>query len=181
MKLLLTLFTSFFKVGIMTFGGGIAMLPILEKEIVDKKKWATKEELLDYYAVGQCTPGIIAVNTATFIGHKTKGIWGGIVATLGVITPSVIIILVLASVLKNIIGIPYVQSAFNGIRVAVCALVVTSVIGLIKKGIKDYIGMVIGVLTFCLIAFLNLSPVYIIICAIAIGVTLSLIKEGKSK
>ena len=101
MKLFLELFISFFKVGIITFGGGLSMLPNLEREIVDNKKWATREELLDYYAVGQCTPGIIAVNTATFIGHKTKGILGGIFATLGMISPSVIIILILALFLNN--------------------------------------------------------------------------------
>ncbi len=179
MKILIELFVSFFKVGIMTFGGGISMLPILEKEIVDKKKWATREELLDYYAVGQCTPGIIAVNTATFIGHKKKGTAGGIFSTLGVITPSVIIILIIASFLKNLTDIPFVQSAFNGIRVAVCALVISSVAGLIKKGIKDYIGVIIAIITFMVIAFLSLSPVWIVLMAIITGITVKSIKEAK--
>lgn len=179
MKKLIELFISFFKVGIMTFGGGISMLPILEGEIVDKKNWATKEELLDYYAVGQCTPGIIAVNTATFIGHKQKGIWGGIFATLGVITPSVIIILIIASFLKNFTDIPFVQSAFNGIRVAVCALVISSVIGLIKKGIKDYIGIIIALITFIIVAFFPVSPVWIVLGAILTGIIAKSLKEGK--
>lgn len=170
MKELFTLFTSFFKVGIMTFGGGLSMLPILEKEIVENKKWATKEELLDYYAVGQCTPGIIAVNTATFIGHKTKGVTGGIIATLGVICPSVIIILILAAFLKSLSAISYVKSAFAGIRVAVCALVISSVIGLIKKGIKDALGIVIALVSFFLIVLFDLSPIYIVIGAIISGI-----------
>ena len=179
MKILTELFLIFFKIGIMTFGGGIAMLPILEREIIDKKKWATKEELLDYYAVGQCTPGIIAVNTATFIGHKLKGISGGIAATLGVITPSVIIILIIASFLKNLTDIPFIQSAFNGIRVAVCALIISSVTGLIKKGIKDYTGIIIALVTFMVIVLFSVSPIWIVIAAIITGITAKSIKEVK--
>lgn len=179
MKILTELFLIFFKIGIMTFGGGIAMLPILEREIIDKKKWATKEELLDYYAVGQCTPGIIAVNTATFIGHKLKGISGGIAATLGVITPSVTIILIIASFLKNLTDIPFIQSAFNGIRVAVCALIISSVTGLIKKGIKDYTGIIIALVTFMVIVLFSVSPIWIVIAAIITGITAKSIKEVK--
>ncbi len=179
MKILTELFLIFFKIGIMTFGGGIAMLPILEREIIDKKKWATKEELLDYYAVGQCTPGIIAVNTATFIGHKLKGISGGIAATLGVITPSVTIILIIASFLKNLTDIPFIQSAFNGIRVAVCALIISSVTGLIKKGIKDYTGIIIALVTFMVIVLSSVSPIWIVIAAIITGITAKSIKEVK--
>ena len=110
------LFWTFAKVGVMTFGGGYAMLPILQREVVENKGWATDQELADYFAVGQCTPGVIAVNTATFIGHKTRGSWGGIVATLGVIFPSLIIITLLAGVIQNFSGIKTVQSAFAGIR-----------------------------------------------------------------
>ena len=121
MKLLWELFRSFFMIGAMTFGGGYAMLPMLEREIVNKHKWGTQEELLDYFAIGQCTPGIIAVNTATFVGHKVKGVWGGIAATLGVVSPSLIIITVIAMVLENFMDILWVQNAFAGIRVAVCA------------------------------------------------------------
>ena len=179
MKILTELFLIFFKIGIMTFGGGIAMLPILEREIIDKKKWATKEELLDYYAVGQCTPGIIAVNTATFIGHKLKGISGGIAATLGVITPSVIIILIIASFLKNLTDIPFIQSTFNGIRVAVCALIISSVTGLIKKGIKDYTGIIIALVAFMVIVLFSVSPIWIVIAAIITGITAKSIKEVK--
>jgi len=155
------------------------MLPILEREIVDNKKWATKEELIDYYAVGQCTPGIIAVNTATFIGHKVKGIMGGIFATLGVVFPSVIIILILASFLKNLTSISYVQSAFGGISVAVCVLVISSVFGLIKKGIKDSLGIIIAISSFLLIVFLDVSPVFIVLAAIVTGIVANIKKEVK--
>ena len=179
MKLFLELFISFFKVGIMTFGGGLSMLPNLEREIVDNKNWATREELLDYYAVGQCTPGIIAVNTATFIGHKTKGVLGGIVATLGMICPSLIIILILALFLNNFASIPVVQSAFAGIRVAVCALVITSVLGLIKKGIKDFLGIIVALATFFVMVIAKISPIIIVVLAITIGISYNVIKEKR--
>lgn len=179
MKLIFQLFISFFKIGIMTFGGGMAMLPILEREVVDKRNWATREELLDYYAVSQCTPGIIAVNVATFIGHKLKGIKGGIIATVGVVCPSVIIILIIATFLKTFSSIVAVKKAFNGIRVAVCALVISTVIGLCKKGIKDFLGIIIAVLTFGIIVAFNLSPIYVVVCAVIIGISYNLIKEGK--
>ena len=109
------LFGTFAKVGVMTFGGGYAMLPILQREIVEDRHWATEEELMDYYAVGQCTPGIIAVNTATFIGQKKAGIAGGIMATLGVVFPSIVIIFLIASVLTHFADAPVVRHAFAGI------------------------------------------------------------------
>ena len=130
MKELFDLFWTFCKIGALTFGGGYAMLPLIQREIVENKKWSTEKEILDYYAVGQCTPGVIAVNTATFIGFKLKGIVGGIVATLGVIFPSLIIILIIASFLQSFADLSIVQSAFAGIRVAVVALIITTVIKL---------------------------------------------------
>ena len=119
MKELLNLFLLFAKIGATTFGGGYAMLPIIEREIVDKRHWATIEELMDYYAIGQCTPGIIAINTATFIGEKRRGITGGIIATLGFVTPALIVITVIAAVLQNFAEYAAVQNAFAGIRVCV--------------------------------------------------------------
>ena len=113
------LFIAFAKVGVLTFGGGYAMIPILERELVDNHSWATNEELMDYYAVGQCTPGIIAVNTATFVGKKVAGVPGGIVASLGVVAPSVVIITLIAGILTSFADIPAVKSAFGGIRVCV--------------------------------------------------------------
>lgn len=168
MNIFLELFTSFAKVGVMTFGGGYAMIPILEREIVDNKGWATSEELMDYYAVGQCTPGIIAVNTATFIGHKLKGTLGGIFATLGVVFPSVVIICIIAGLLTNFADIPAVQSAFAGIRVCVCVLIFNAVVKLWKGAIKDKGALVLCLAVFILSVFLNISPiVFVILCACA--------------
>ena len=165
MKELFDLFWTFCKIGALTFGGGYAMLPIIQREIVENKKWSTEKEILDYYAVGQCTSGVIAVNTATFIGFKLKGIIGGIFATLGVVFPSLIIILVIASFLQNFADMTIVQNAFAGIRVAVVALIITTVMKLLKSSVKDFLGIIIAILTFIISAFLGLSPVYVVIAA----------------
>lgn len=180
MKEIISLFTSFFKIGIMTFGGGYAMLPMLERELVDKKKYVTMEEIMDYYAVGQCTPGVIAVNVATFIGYKRKGIIGGIFATLGVIFPSIIIITLLASVLQMVAGHPIVEHAFAGISVAVCALIVQAIFKLSKSGIKDLMTVIIAAVAFWLSIF-KVSPIIIIVLAGVIGVTVKLLLDKKNK
>ena len=165
---LLSLFLSFAKVGVMTFGGGYAMIPILEREIVDKQGWASSEELMDYYAVGQCTPGVIAVNTATFIGYKIAGPLGGIVATLGVVFPSVVIICIIAGVLTNFADIPAVKSAFTAIRVCVCVLIFNAVLKLWKGAVKDKAGLVLFLIVFILSLFFDISPVvFVVMCAMA--------------
>ena len=164
------LFLTFARIGGLTFGGGYAMLPMLQKEVVETKKWATEEELLDYYAVGQCTPGIIAVNVATFIGQKTRGVLGGIVATLGVVAPSFVIILVLASLINHFAEYEVVAHALAGIRVAVAALIVSAIIKLWKKGVKDLLGIIICALVVLLSLVLNVSPVIIVIVAMLFGV-----------
>lgn len=169
MKELFDLFWTFCKIGALTFGGGYAMLPLIQREIVENKKWSTEKEILDYYAVGQCTPGVIAVNTATFIGYKLRGIIGGIVATLGVIFPSIVIILIIATFLQNFADLAIVQSAFAGIRVAVVALIITTVVKLIKSSIKDYLGVIISIIAFVISAFIGLSPVYVVIAAALTG------------
>ena len=169
MKELFDLFWTFCKIGALTFGGGYAMLPLIQREIVENKKWSTEKEILDYYAVGQCTPGVIAVNTATFIGYKLRGIIGGIVATLGVIFPSIVIILIIATFLQNFADLAIVQSAFAGIRVAVGALIITTVVKLIKSSIKDYLGVIIAIIAFVISAFIGLSPVYVVIAAALTG------------
>ena len=128
MRELWELFWTFAKIGVVTFGGGLSMLPVLQREIVEKRAWASEDELLDYYAIGQCTPGVIAVNTATFVGNKRKGISGGIVATLGLVFPSLIIITLIAAFLRNISELEAVQNAFAGIRACVCVLVSHAVI-----------------------------------------------------
>jgi chromate transporter len=165
---LLSLFLSFAKVGVMTFGGGYAMIPILEREIVDKQGWASSEELMDYYAVGQCTPGVIAVNTATFIGYKIAGVPGGIAATLGVVFPSVVIICVIAGILTNFADIPAVKSAFKAIRVCVCVLIFNAVLKLWKGAVKDKAGLVLFLIVFLLSLFFDISPVvFVVFCALA--------------
>ncbi len=163
-----TLFISFAKVGVMTFGGGYAMLPILEREVVKNHNWTTSEQMLDYYAVGQCTPGLIAVNVSTFIGYKKRGILGAIVATLGMVFPSLVIITALASVLKMFQDNVYVKKAFAGIRVAVCALMVTAV-GLVRKAVSNIPTAIVAVAALLLQVLLGVSPVIIVICAVTFG------------
>lgn len=166
------LVVSFFKIGIMTFGGGYAMLPMLQRELVENRKWVTEEEILNYFAIGQCTPGVIAVNTATFVGYKRCKIPGAIFATIGVVLPSMIIITVIAAVLSNFAHIPAVQHAFAGIRIAVSALIVASVIKLIKTNIKSIAQIIIAVAAFVLVAVFGQNPVFAVIGAAVAGLCL---------
>ncbi|MCQ2969220.1 MAG: chromate transporter [Clostridium sp.] len=179
MKVLIDLFFTFCRIGGLTFGGGYAMLPMIQKEIVEEKKWATEEEVLDYYAVGQCTPGIIAVNTATFIGYKVQGIIGAIVATLGVVFPSLIIITIIAALLKNFANYTIVQYAFSGIRVVVIGLIINAILKLAKTSIKSSTTLIIAIIAFVLVAFINLSPIYIVIAAASIGLISKFIRSKK--
>lgn len=170
MKELWELFWTFAKMGVMTFGGGMAMLPILQREVVENKHWATEEELTDYFAIGQCTPGIIAVNTATFIGQKQKGAAGGIVATLGVVFPSVVIISILAGLITNFSHLAWVKNAFAGIQVCVCVLIFNAVRKLLKKSVVDKRTAVIFVLVLAGGVFLSVSPVWFVIAAALAGI-----------
>ena len=195
----LDLFLTFARIGGLTFGGGMAMLPILQREVVEKKGWATDDELTDYYAIGQCTPGIIAVNTATFIGYKYKGFWGGICATLGVVFPSLIIITLLAAFLSNFADIPVVQHALAGVNSCVVALIATSVIKLGKSSLKNKASWCIfgAVLTLACLGQLVtdvsfpgaagklidalLSPAPLVVCAGLAGYLLFFRKGGEDK
>lgn len=170
MNIFLDLFLTFFKIGIFTFGGGYAMLPLLEKEIVDKKKWVSREEILDYYAIGQATPGIIAVNTSTFCGFSKAGNLGAIVASLGFIFPSIVIITVIAKFLNEFSHLAFIQYAFSGIRVAVCALVLNTIINLVKKNADTKIKFLVFVLTFLSIVTLSISPVLVVIIVGVFGI-----------
>lgn len=162
------MFWAFFRMGAMTFGGGYAMLPIMKEELIEKTGWITEEELLDYYAIGQCTPGIIAVNTATFVGNKLKGVRGGIVATAGMVMPSLIIIMVIASFLQNFAHIPQVQDAFSGIRIVVVALILSTVIDLWKKGVKNAFGIAIVAFVVVVSFIPGFNSVYsVVLCAVA--------------
>ena len=170
MSTLFELFFTFAKIGIMTFGGGYAMLPILQREVVKNKKWATDEELTDYFAIGQCTPGVIAVNTATFIGQKNKGTLGGIVATLGVVFPSLIIISILAGIITNFADFAPVQNAFAGIRVCVTVLIFNAVWKLWKSSVVDKPTMIIFILVAVVAYFTNVSPAVFVVISALMGI-----------
>lgn len=170
MNMLLDLFLTFAKVGVMTFGGGYAMLPILQREVVENKHWAAEEELVDYFAIGQCTPGVIAVNTATFVGQKLKGIAGGIIATLGVVFPSLVIISLLAGVISAFSHLQWVQHAFGGIRICVCILICNAVVKLYKKAVVDKLTLVVFLLVALGAYFLSVSPVLFVVLSAVIGI-----------
>ena len=166
---LLELFFAFFRTGIFTFGGGLAMMPMLQKELIEKKHWLTEEDLIDYYAIGQSTPGIIAVNVATFVGYRQAGILGAIVATLGIISPSIIIITILAGTINSISEYPRVQAALKGINVAVAALLTTVIIKFAKKTIKNVWNVLYMLVAFVCIFFFKVPSFIIIIVAITLG------------
>ena len=180
MNILPELYLTFARMGAVTFGGGYAMLPMLQREVVEKKHWATEEEMMDYYAISQCTPGVISVNAATFIGRKQAGIPGGILATLGVITPSLIIITILAAVLSNFADIPTVQHAFAGIRVAVFVLILDAVVKLAKKAVTDlFTGMLFAAVFLCAV-FFDISPVIYVVGAAVLAAVFKTI-TGRAK
>ena len=163
------LFFAFFRTGLFTFGGGLAMMPMLQKELIDKKHWLTEEDLIDYYAVGQSTPGIIAVNVATFVGYRQAGILGGIIATLGIISPSIIIITILAGTINSISEYPRVQAALKGINVAVAALLTTVIIKFAKKTIKNVWNVLFMLIAFACVFWFKVPSFIIILAAITIG------------
>lgn len=181
MKELWKLFIVFAKIGGFTFGGGLAMLPLLQKEVVESQHWATEEELMDYYAVGQCTPGIIAVNTATFIGYKQKGILGGIFATLGVITPSMFIITFIAICMQYFLEVEAVRHIFAGVRICVCVLIFNAVIKLVKKSVVNTATAVIFLGVFVLSFFTSISAGILVVGAGLVGFVLMKNKGGKVK
>lgn len=176
MKELLDLFFTFARIGGFTFGGGYAMLPMLQKEVVEGRKWATEDELMDYYAIGQCTPGIIAVNTATFVGCKLRGVIGGIMATLGVIAPSLVIITIIAAFLKNFAEFAIVKNAFAGIRICVVALIIQAVIKLGKKSVKDMWTALIFLIILALALFLPIDTYFLVLGAGVLGIVFSQLK-----
>ena len=191
------LFATFAKIGACTFGGGYAMLPILQRELVEKRNWATEEELSDYFAIGQCTPGIIAVNTATFVGCKRKGASGGVVATLGLVFPCLVIIMAIAAFLQNFAQLPVVIHAFNGVRACVCALILSSVLKLFRSSVVDKPTLILFCVVLVLAAagtFLTpppgaagavfgfvTSPIVLVVAAGAAGLCIRAAKGGRTK
>lgn len=176
---ILQLFWVFAKIGAVTFGGGLAMLPILQRELVQKLGWSTEDELLDYYAIGQCTPGIIAVNVATFVGYKRKGILGGVASTLGVIFPSVVIITIIAAFIQDFLEYEVVKYAFAGIRVCVVVLIIDAVTTLFKKAVVDLSTAVIFAGAAVVSVFTSVPVAVIVIAAAAMGLSISLIRKRR--
>lgn len=181
MKELIDLYLTFARIGGFTFGGGYAMLPMLQKEVVDARHWATEDEIMDYYAIGQCTPGIIAVNTATFVGYKVKGIAGGIFATLGLVSPSIVIITIIAAFLKNFAQYAVVKNAFAGIRICVVVLIIQAVIKLGKKSVKDLWTALIFSLVVILGMFTPIATYLYVLGAGVLGILFSQLKKVTSR
>ena len=187
LKTLFQLFWVFSKIGAVMFGGGYAMLPILTRELVEKLEWTTEEELLDCFAISQCTPGVIAVNVATFIGNKRKGFLGGLCATLGVVFVPTIIILIIAMFLANFAQNEYVKDALKGISVCVCVLILNAITKLWGKSVVDKTTFVLFLIAFLLSAsslvFANfsISPVLLVLCGGIVGIFLNKTKGGKKK
>ncbi len=179
LKLCLKLFMVFFRIGAFTFGGGYAMIPLISEETVNKRKWISESDILDIIAIAESTPGPIAINSATFVGYRVAGFWGAFGATLGVVTPSFIIILVISYILNIFKSLKAVQYAFNGIRAGVLALIIKAVYKMYKacpKGIFYYIAMVIA---FVAIALLNIDVIYCVIAFAIIGLIYSLTIKGR--
>lgn len=167
---MIKLYLTFFKIGLFSFGGGYAMIGLLTKELCQKNQFCSEEELLDYYAIGQVTPGIIAVNTATFVGYKEKGILGAIVATLGIISPSIIIITILANILANYIDNPSFNHILNGIKLAIIVLMAEAIMNLFKKAVTNWFQLLVYLFILLLVLFTPISSVWIVVGLIVVGV-----------
>lgn len=176
-SILWELYSVFFRVGFFTIGGGYAMLPMLRKEVVERYGWATDEEMMDYFAIGQSTPGIIAINTSTFIGYKKAGILGAVFSTLGMVTPSWIIIISIAMFFEQFADNAYVQSAFMGIRVVVVVLILNAVIKMGKKSITNWVSLALAIGAFLYVVLTPLSPIYVVLASALIGVIMYTTKK----
>ncbi|MBR2829850.1 MAG: chromate transporter [Solobacterium sp.] len=178
---LLDLYLLFFRMGAVTFGGGYAMLPILRREIVQKRRWMTEEEIIDYYAVSQGLPGIISVNVGVFIGHKQHKVPGALAAAFGVVSPCIIIISLIYFLLSSFQDNLYVRHALNAISVCVAALILDAVLSMAKKGIKDIFGIILCLAVLYLSLFTDVSPILIIIASGILGVIVQSLKAGAAK
>lgn len=181
MKAYIDLFLTFLKIGCLTFGGGYAMVPILERELIKKRGWASMDEIMDYYTIAQVTPGIIAVNVSTFVGFKRKGPFGGLLATLGFVLPGVCFATAIALGLQSFAEYPAVQHAFTGIRVAVGALIIDTVVKLLKGVFKDAKSCIIFALAFAFSVSLKANPIFLVAAAGFAGFTLYQPKKEKEK
>jgi len=181
MKKLLELFVTFMKIGGFTFGGGYAMIPLIQKEAVENKKWVSDDDILDIVAIAESTPGPIAINSATFIGYKTAGVWGSFFATLGVVLPSFVIISLIAYLLKEFAHLKVVVYAFYGIRAGVLALVTKSLFTMYKKAPRGYAAMAISIVSLFCVAFLGINALVVIILSALVGYGIYVIKERRAK
>ncbi len=179
MKELIDIFFTSARVGAMTFGGGYAMLPILQKEVVEKKKWNTEEEILDYYALSQCLPGIIMVNTLVFVGQKKKGKMGAFASALGAVTPSFIIITIIATLLTAFADVPAVQSAFAGIRVCVCVLIFNSILKLWKSSVVDKKCLALFIIIAIGSLVVDITPIAFVLGAAVVGILIKVLGGKK--
>ena len=171
-KILLELFNCFFKIGAFTFGGGYAMIPLIEREVVDNKKWIERKEIVDVFALAQSLPGAIAINTSTFIGYKILGKVGAIVSTIGIILPSLIIITLIAMFFSVVRGNPVFEEIFDGISPAIVALILVAGIKIVKQSVKDKIGIIILLCTIVFITFFNMQAIFTIIGGALVGISI---------
>ncbi len=177
----LTLFWTFFKIGAFTFGGGYAMIPLIQKEVVENKKWITDDDILEIIAIAESTPGPIAINSATFVGYRVCGVLGSFFATLGVVLPSFVIILIISLILEEFQHITAVQYAFNGIRAGVLALLFKALWTMYKKCTKGLVSYILMASAFAATAFLDVPVLAVIIGCAVIGLVSSLVAERRNK
>jgi len=178
---LLQLFLTFFRIGAVSFGGGYAMLPMLQRELVETRHWVTEAELADYYAIGQCTPGIIAVNVATFVGYRQKKLLGSLVSTMGFLVPPLILITIIAAFITNFADLQLVKYAFSGIRVCVCVLILNAIIKLWKNAIVGRLALVLFAVIFVLAVFTSVSAPILVLGAGIFGLVLHFVRKEKQK
>ena len=171
------LYLMFLKIGSMMIGGGYSMLPLLIRELVEHHKIITEDELTDYMAVAQCTPGVIAINTATFVGYKVRRVWGAIIASLGVVTVPMILITLIAAVLKPLMQYEIVGHIFAGVRLAVCALITASVFKLFRKTVVNLTGFILFLTAFLFVCVGGISPVFIVLGAALVGLAWGVMKR----
>ena len=181
LKELFSFYMIFFRMSAVTFGGGYVMLPILRREFVDNRGWMDEETIMDYYALSQSLPGLIAVNVSVFIGYRYKGVLGAVVAALGMVSPCILIITAIAMFLSGFRDNVYVQNALGGVSVCVVALILDTVLGLWKKGVKDKLGMIMFAVIFVLSLFTELSPVLLVVCCGVVGITAGALRKDKGE
>lgn len=180
-RICLKLFGVFFRIGAFTIGGGYAMLPLIQREVAEKRNWIDESVMLDIVAIAESTPGPIAINTATFVGTRVAGFWGAFAATLGTVMPSFIIISVLSKVLSAIMDIEAVKFAFNGIRAGVLALIVKALWGMAKQCPRNLFSAVLGTMAFAVVLFLGVNVLYVIIAGALVGLAAGIYAKGRDK